>query len=122
MKATNSSGFSVKRVRLTEKGFSYDTYRLTGWLKGERIRKQFKSREEADGELNRLEVRAANTEGEVLAVNTRLNPVQLAEAEAAFGRLGGKPLSAAVEWYLTTYRPPLVEKQLTEAVGAFLES
>jgi hypothetical protein len=58
MRATNSSGFTIKQVRLTEKGFRYDTDRLTGWLNGQRIRKQFKSREETDGELNRLIVRA----------------------------------------------------------------
>jgi hypothetical protein len=71
-------------------------------LNGERIRKQFKSREEADGELNRLNVRAANADGEIQAVNTRLTAAELAQAEAAFARLAGKPLSAAVEWYLTT--------------------
>lgn len=78
------------------------------------LRRQFKSREQAEGEKNRLEIEGANGEGLIRAVNTRLTDAQLAEAEAAFVRLAGKPLAQAVEWYLSTYRPPTVEKPLSD--------
>ena len=54
MKSTQSEGFAIKRATLTEEGVSYDTFRVTGWLNGLRVRKQFKSREEALGDRNRL--------------------------------------------------------------------
>ena len=58
MKSTQSEGFAIKRATLTEKRVSYDTFRVTCWLNGLRVRKKFKSREEALGERNRLEVRS----------------------------------------------------------------
>jgi len=80
MKPTESTGFVIKRVNLTEKGVTYDTFRFNGWLNGQRIRRQFKSHEEALGEKNRLEVQAANAEGSIHTVNTRLTEAEVAEA------------------------------------------
>lgn len=121
MKPTESTGFVIKRVSLTEKGVTYDTFRLTGRLNGQRIRRQFKSREEALGEKNRLEVQAANSGGSIRAVPTRLSEIQIAEAEACFQRLkGGETLSGVLDWYLANYRPPCVEKPLGEAIELFL--
>jgi hypothetical protein len=93
---------------------------LSGWVRGKRYRKQFKSRELALGEKNALEVEAANVGGEVRARNTRLSAVQLAEAEAAMARLGPYSLALAVEWFLTTYRPPVEAMAVEMAVPAFL--
>jgi integrase len=103
----------------TERIFKYATFRLSGWLDGRRIRKQFKSHEEALGEKNRLEVMAANA-GEVTARVTRLSAAQLAEAEAAFVMLGGQSLQLAVQWFRDTYRPPTAAKALDEAGRDFL--
>jgi hypothetical protein len=50
---------------------------------------------------------------------TRLSDLQLAEAEAAFARLGVRSLSLAVEWFLDTYRPPVTEMRLEAAQDAF---
>lgn len=83
------------------------------------MRKQFQDREDALGEKNRLEVQAANG-GEITARNTRLMALQLAEAEAAFARLGTRSLSLAVEWFLDTYRPPVTEMPSADAQAAFL--
>jgi hypothetical protein len=49
-----------------------------------------------------------------------LSAAQLAEAEAAFARLGAKSLSLAVEWFMDTYRPPTTETTLEAAKMAFL--
>lgn len=116
----SSSPFTLKRVTVRNGGFTYDTYRLAGQLNGQRIRKNFKDKAEALGEKQRLEVEAANAGGDVSARNTRLSGEQLTEAEAAFARLGDKSLAAAVDWYLTTYRPPAAPMGLQEAETAFL--
>jgi len=98
---------------------AYETFELTGYLKGERIRRRFKSRDLAAGEKNRLEVAAANDDGAIKTVTTRLAPAQLAEAEAVFARLGQRSLSGAVECFLANYRPPAVEMPLAQAAAAF---
>lgn len=120
MRPKRSGRFTITATRASSHGFTYDTFLLSGWLNGRRIRRQFKSREEAIGEKNALEVEAANMGGEVRARNTRLSAAQLAEAEAAMARLGPRSLSAAVEWYLTTYRPPVAAMGLGLAAEAFL--
>lgn len=114
--------FSIRRMIARERGRSYVTFQVTGYLDGARIRKRFQSRDEALGEKNRLEVLAANAESGTRTVNTRLTPEQLAEAEACFHRLAGKPMTLAVDWFLETYRPPSVEKLLTDAVPEFVAS
>jgi hypothetical protein len=119
--AMKNGGFRIRPLKAKERGFTYETFQVIGYLSGERVRKRFKSRELALGEKNRLEVLAANRDGGIQAVNTRLSREQIADAEAAIHRLAGKPLSEAVEWYLANYRPPAVAKPLSAAVVAFLE-
>ena len=82
MKAKRSGKFMLKQVRAASNGVTYDTFLLSGWLNGCRIRRHFKDRDEALGEKNRLEVGAA-INGEMQVRATRLSAVQLAEAEAA---------------------------------------
>jgi integrase len=103
MSASKTDRLEVKKAKLTEKGFTYETFRLVGWHKGSRVRKQFKSRAEADGEKNRLEVEAANAESGTRAVNTRLTVAQVATAETLF-TLTSDPLFA-VQWFTENYRP-----------------
>jgi hypothetical protein len=77
-----------------------------------RIRKQFKTHSEVLTAKSRLEVDAATEDGAIRAVNTRLIPGQLAEAEAAFSRLGERSLSEAIEWFWANYRAPHKEMAL----------
>lgn len=114
--------FTVRRIQVKEHGFTYPTFQVVGYLHGARIRRRFKSRDEALGGKSRLEVQAANDENDVRALNTRLAPAQLAEAETCFRRLDGKSLTLAVDWFLDTYRPPLAEKPLADAVADFVAS
>jgi hypothetical protein len=51
--------FAIKRVTVNANCVSYPTFRL-GYLHGARVRKQFKSQEEALGERNRLEAGAVS--------------------------------------------------------------
>ena len=111
---------TIRPIKRTKDGRVYSAFLVIGYLNGERVRRQFPSREEALGEKNRLEVEAANVGGEMRARSTRLNSQQLAEAEAAFARLGPRPLDLAVQWFLDTYRPPTDEMTLDKARDRFL--
>ncbi|HVS52900.1 MAG TPA: hypothetical protein VHD62_11155 [Opitutaceae bacterium] len=119
-KDTRNGQFRIRRLMVRDHGFRYATFQIIGYLDGERIRKKFKSRDEAIGERNRLAVLAANTDSGTRAINTRLTVGQVAEAESAFARLGEKSLSTAVEWFLTTYRPPVTQQNLLSAKTAFI--
>jgi hypothetical protein len=114
------NGFRIRKIVARDHGITYQTFQVVGYLNGERVRKKFKSRPEALGELNRLGVQAANSEGnDVLPVNTRLTPSQVRLAELAFARLGDHSLPAVVDWFLANYRPPSVEMAIEAATVAF---
>jgi hypothetical protein len=102
MKSKRSGKFVLKQVRTASNGVTYDTFLLSGWLDGCRIRKHFKDRDEALGEKNALEIEAENG-SEIRVRATRLSPTQLAEAEAAMTRLGRQSLTLAVDWFLVAF-------------------
>jgi len=116
--------FLIKPVVKSCHGFTYCTFRLSGWLNGRRIRKDFKDREEALGEKNRLEVEAANVGGEIRPLNTRLSADQLGDAEAAFRRLQdrGHSLLFCVDFTLANYRAPEHDQPIEAAVDEYLAS
>jgi hypothetical protein len=97
-------------------------YRVSGWLDGKRIRKNFPTRAEARAEVDGLEVEAARGETGLRRVVTRLNEAQVLAAEAAFLRLGNAQhtLSFCVDYTLTNYRAPALEKPLAVAVTDYL--
>ena len=96
------SKLKLKPIEVTVGGLCYKSYRVSGTVNGRRIRFQSTSRSEAFAELTRLQIENANC-ATVQARPTRLSAEQIAEAEAAYRRLGPvKTLTAAVEWYLTT--------------------
>lgn len=108
-------GFKIKAVTVRNGEFTYRTHKLTGWKPdGTRVRLNFKSRQDAEGERNRLEVEAANANSGTRAITTRLTAAQVAEAETAFARLGDRSLAKAVDWFLENYRPPVAEKPLAD--------
>lgn len=116
-----SGKFTLRRVRVVAGPFEYWTYRVSGWLDGRRVRKQFKDEAEAVAAKRRWEIQAANHANAVRVVPTRLSEDQLAGAEAAYKRLGAShSLSFAVEWFLANYRPAVTAKALSVAVAEFL--
>jgi hypothetical protein len=110
--------FEIREVQLTQHGFTYDTFELTGYLAGERVRNRFKTRDLAVGAKTRLEVKAANGAGDVRAVVTRLTDVQVRTAETLFA-LTPDPL-AAVQWYLANFRTSAAETLVEAGTAAFL--
>ncbi len=115
-----NQNLTLKKVTVKAEGYAYPTYRVSGWVNGRRIRKQFRSEHEAMGEKHRLEVFSVNAIDPIRPAITRLTPAQLAEAEVAYSRLGSKSLTAAVKWYIDTYREPNTRMLLADAVEAFM--
>ena len=111
--------FSVTRFKNRNGAFSY---RVEGRLHGVRIRRNFKTQEEAAAEKAALEVNAEQAESGLQSATTFLTTDQLREAEAIFRRLAGqpRPLSFYIEYALANYREPVTQKLLTEAVTAYL--
>ena len=97
-------------------------YRVSGWLDGRRLRKNFPTRPEADAERQTLEVQRLQGETSVRPTVTRLTEDQLQEAEAIIRRLAGRshPPSFYIQYALANYREPVTQKPLAEAVAAYL--
>jgi integrase len=97
-------------------------FRVSGWLNGKRIRKNFPTRPEAEAECQVLEIQRLQGETGIRTAATRLTEDQLHDAEAVFRRLDGRPHSLMfyVEFALANYREPVTQKLLSEAVAEFL--
>jgi integrase len=97
-------------------------FRLSGWLDGKRIRKNFSTRTEAEAQRQVFDIGNLQTKAGVRAAITRLTDEQLHEAEAMFQRLAGRPqpLSFYVDFALANYREPEKQKPLTEAVAEYV--
>jgi integrase len=97
-------------------------FRVSGWLDGKRIRKNFPTRPEAVAERQVLEVQRLQGETGIRPAVTRLTEDQLHEAEAAFRRPSGKPqsLSFYLDYALANYREPQHQKLLADAVTAYV--
>jgi integrase len=97
-------------------------FRVTGWLDGKRVRKNFPTRTEAEAERQILEIQRLQVETGIRVAATRLEDAQLKQAEALFGRLKGEPrsLSFYVHFALTNYREPEKQKPLADAVAEYI--
>ena len=97
-------------------------FRVSGWLDGKRIRKNFCTHAEAKVEADTLEIRRLQGATGVRPAVTRLTEDQLHEAEAVFKRLAGKPhsLSFWVDFALANYREPARQKSITEAIADYV--
>jgi integrase len=97
-------------------------FQLYARLAGKRFRKNFPTRTEAEAERQVQEVQLLQRETGIRAAATRLTDEQLHEAESVFRRVAGHahPLSFYVEFALTNYREPVMQKLLADAVTEFL--
>ena len=98
------------------------SWRVSGWLHGVRIRKNFKSKEEAAGEKAALEIKAEQDISGLRSITTRLTAEQAREAEAVFQRLEGRDRSLAfyVDFALATYRDPIHDRPISDATKDYL--
>jgi len=90
---------------------------VDGWLHDVRLRKNFKSREEAAVEKTALEIKAEQVASGLRSTATRLRDEQVREAEAAFHRLDGRTRSLTfyLDYALANYRDPIRDMPLAEA-------
>ena len=99
-------------------------FRVTGWLDGKRIRKNFPTRAEASAERQALEIQRLQAETGIRTTATRLTDAQLHEAEASFRRLidAPKSLSFYLDYALANYRAPEREISIGDAAAAYLSA
>jgi integrase len=98
-------------------------FRVSGWLDGQRVRKNFPTRAEAEVERQTLEIKRVQLETPtVRPAITRLTDEQLHEAESVLRRLKGEShtLTFCVDFTLKNYRAPETQKQLADAVAEYV--
>lgn len=100
------------------------SWRVSGLLAGVRIRKNFKTREEAAAEKAALEIRAFQACAGMRIATTFLSDSQLRDAETAFRRIAdrGQSLGFYLDFALANYREPARQQALEAAVADYLES
>ena len=81
-------------------------YRVSGWLDGQRVRKNFSTRAEAEAERQALKLAQIQAETGVRIAATRLTDDQLKEAEGAFLRLEGRTRSLSFYLDLCAHQLP----------------
>jgi len=98
------------------------SWRVSGFLHGVRIRRNFKTREEAAAENAALELRALQATNGMRSAATFLADEQLRDAETAFRRLSDRPHSLLyyLDYALATHREPDQQKPLAEAVSEYV--
>ena len=96
-------------------------FRVSGWLNGKRVRKNFGTRAEANAERDALEAERMGADTGLRRALTRLTEEQLHEAESMFARLKEqpKPLSFYVEYALKHYNPAQREMTLPDAIADY---
>jgi site-specific recombinase XerD len=117
----NHTEFAVTRYQNRNGAISW---RVTGWLHSIRIRRNFKTREEAAAERATLEIKALQAASGLHAVATVLTEDQIRDAEAVFRRLSGKPhsLSFYVDFAVSNYREPEQQKPLSAAISDYVST
>jgi integrase len=116
----NQPAFSVNRF---ENRNGIVSWRVDGRLNGLRIRRNFKSQEEAAAEKATLDIKAAQiASGRLNDIATALTSEQVHDAEAAFRRIENRTLSLlfCVEYALTNYRGPQTPKLLKDGVADYV--
>jgi len=117
MKQENS--FAVVRFK-NRNGVT--SWRVSGWLRGVRIRKNFKTREEAAAEKAAMEIGAEQAASGLHSISTSLTIHQIREAEAAFQRLAdrSRSLSFYLDHGITNHREPGNDKPVVEAAQEYV--
>jgi len=101
-------------------------WRLSGTLNGERIRKNFKTRQEAVAERQKLDIRQRNEAATGQTVWTTLTQEDNQDAIAAVSILkrsgSNRSLTDAVNYFVKHYKEAGEEKRIDEAIEEYLET
>ena len=117
----NHTEFAISRF---ENRNGVTSWRVEGKFHGLRIRKNFKTREEAAAEQAALELKSLQIAAGLRPVMSSLSEDQVREAEALFRRVAGRslPLSSYVDFALANYREPEKQKRLADAITEYVAS
>lgn len=116
----------MKKEKLSIQRFENESgtvsFRVFGYLHGERVRRNFATREEAAAEKTTLEIQAHQVAAGYRPVLTTLTESQAREAESVFARLFGKAQSLTfyVDFALENYTPPETAKRLKAGIVDYL--
>ncbi len=119
---THDQSFTVSRFQ-NRNGVS--SWRVSGYLAGVRLRKNFPTREEAAAEKSVLDLKVLQcAPGGIRSATTFLTDDQLREAETAFRRLAAKPkpLAFYLDYAFANYRAPEFDRPLDDAVTDYWAS
>lgn len=119
------------RFRKSDAGFRISNFtnpsgavvhRVSGWLGDTRIRRNFRTRQEAESEVQVLTARAAQVDSQLRTAVTHLTPTQLSEAETAHELIKDRPQSLLfyIDHALQRFREPHECKKLSDAVNDYL--
>jgi hypothetical protein len=122
MHKRGTSRLKIKVKKYSQHGVVYDAWLVYGYDPGgRRVRKQFKTRQEAEAWASTEEIRYHNQNRDVHPVLTRLTHEQLLDAEMAFSRLNGRgSIADAVALFLRSGVPEVQRLTISEAVALFL--
>lgn len=111
--------FTIRRFNNRNGAISW---RMIGYIHGERIRRNFKTREEAAAEKAALETKRLQIANGHRALLSSLTDEQAREAEAAFLRLRGKAhsLSFYLDFALANYQEPEQRRKSTAAIADYV--
>lgn len=115
-----STSFVVSRF---ENRNGVTSWRVSGWLHGVRVRRNFGTREEAASEKAALELKVLQEASGLRSLTTFLTPDQLREAEAAVTRLKGSPhsLTTLLDFALEYYRAPTPARSVCSSITGYLD-
>ena len=101
--------FTIVRRMVNEHGYQYPIVMVEGRDSGgKRIRKRFKSEEDARTWKGLQEIKALNHHSELHSVVTKLTQAQIAEAEALVARLStGYTLTQVGDYFFQHFHQPL---------------
>ncbi len=112
----------LKELTEVEGGYRWKTFLIEWRHDGQRFRRKFKERRDADSFIYRKQVELANDAGARHRVTTRLSQDQINEAEDAFHRLGERyDLRQAVDLFLDRFCEPDFQIRFDEAIPRFLD-
>lgn len=115
----NQPTISVNRFKNRNGSFSW---RVDGRINGVRIRRNFKTQEEAAAEKAAVAIKAEKAATGLSTVITPLTETQVREAETLFRRVAAhdRSLAFCVDYTLANYRDRSAQKPLPEAVTEYL--
>src|ERR1035437_3837382 len=116
---SNHTTFAVSRF---ENRNGVTSWRVDGHLHGVRVRRNFKTREDAAAEKAAFELKSLQAVSGLHAATTFLTEDQLREAESVFRRLIGQQysLSRFVDYALANFREPVRDVPLATAVAEYV--